>query len=111
MTHLVKPAIWLIIVMCATAGSAPAQEVGSAQQGLRLAHQECAECHLVDKVAGRSSNPAAPSFETIAKTEGLTSAALTAMLQTSHRTMPNVVIKGGDLNDMVAYILSLKERD
>jgi hypothetical protein len=63
----------------------------------------------VDKVAGSSTNPAAPTFETIAKTDGLTSTALIAMLQTSHRTMPNIVIKGSDINDIVAYILSLRE--
>ena len=44
-------------------------------------------------------------------TPGLTGAALTAMLQSSHRTMPNIVIKGGDIADIVAYILSLKEND
>ena len=105
------PLFGILIAAWAMAGAAQAQQVGSAQQGQRLARQACAECHLVDKVAGRSTNSAAPTFETIARTKGLTSAALTAMLQTSHRTMPNVVIKGGDINDIVAYILSLKGSD
>ncbi len=39
-------------------------------------------------------------------TPGLTGAALTAMLQTSQRTMPNT-----DISDIVAYILSLKESE
>jgi len=98
-------------MICATASSAQAAQVGSAQQGLRLAREACAECHLVDKVAGRSTDADAPTFETIAMTPGLTSAALTAVLRTSHRTMPNVVLKGADINDIVAYILSLKEGD
>jgi hypothetical protein len=38
----------------------------------------------------------------------MTSIALTAALQTSHRTMPNVVIKGDDADNIVAYILSLQ---
>jgi len=92
-------------------GQAHAQDIGSAQQGLRLARDTCAQCHLVDKVAGRSTDVNAPTFEAIANTPGLTSAALAAALQTSHRTMPNVVIKGADINDIVAYILSLKESD
>jgi hypothetical protein len=50
----------------------------------------------VDKVAGRSSNAAAPSFERIANVPGMTSAALTAALRTSHETMLNVIIKGND---------------
>jgi hypothetical protein len=58
----------------------------------------------VDKVAGRSSNADAPTFEAIAKTPGLSTAALAASLQTSHRTMPNVVIKGDDADNIIAYI-------
>jgi hypothetical protein len=39
----------------------------------------------------------------------MTSAALTVALQTSHRSMPNFVIKGHDAQNIIAYILSLKE--
>lgn len=95
--------------MVATA--AQAQQAGSVQRGLRLARDTCADCHLVVNEAGRSVIPQAPPFATIAMTPGLTSTALTAMLQTSHRTMPNIVIKGDDIADIVAYILSLKESD
>ena len=42
---------------------------------------------------------------------GLSTAALAASLQTSHRTMPNVVIKGDDADNIIAYILSLKARN
>jgi mono/diheme cytochrome c family protein len=93
-----------------TVGNLHAQEVGNANQGLRIARAVCAECHLVDKVPGRSSNAAAPTFEHIANIPGMSSAALTAALRTSHQTMPNVIIKGSDLNDVIAYILSLNER-
>jgi mono/diheme cytochrome c family protein len=90
---------------------AHAQQIGSVHQGHRLAQRLCAQCHLVDDVAGRSTNAAAPTFAAVAKTPGLTERALTAALQTSHRTMPNIVIKGADINDIVAYILSLKAND
>jgi hypothetical protein len=40
----------------------------------------------------------------------MNSAALTAALRTSHETMPNVIIKGSDLSDVIAYILSMSER-
>lgn len=105
------PMVRFIIAAWAMAGSAQAQQVGNARQGLRLAQEACAPCHLVVKETGRSTNPDAPTFEAIAKTPGLTSAALAAMLRTSHRTMPNIVIKGTDMNDIVAYILSLGESD
>lgn len=105
------PVCLIIAATLAAAGGAQAQEVGSVQQGLKLARTQCSQCHLVVKEAGRSTNPAAPTFATIANTKGLTSAALITMLRTSHRTMPNVVIKGADINDITAYILSLKEGD
>ena len=98
-------------VICAAAGSAQAQQAGSVQRGLKFARQACSECHLVVKEAGRSTNPDAPTFAAIAQTRGLTSAALRSALRTSHPTMPNIVIKGDEINDIVAYILSLKERD
>jgi len=103
--------IILAAMIGAAAGSAQAQEADNARQGHKLARAVCSECHLVDNVPGRSTNPDAPTFETIAKTPGLTSAALNSMLHTSHRTMPNIVIKDADAKDIVAYILSLKERD
>ena len=103
--------ISLILALCVAAGTAQAQSVGSPPQGLRLARAQCAECHLVEKEQGGSPNPAAPSFEHIANISGMTSMALTAALRTSHGTMPNVIIKGSDISNLVAYILSLKSGD
>jgi mono/diheme cytochrome c family protein len=104
--------IGVIIAVCfAAAVVARAQAIGNPREGLKVARAMCAECHLVDKVPGRSPNAAAPAFESIANVSGMTSAALIAALSTSHETMPNVIIKGSDMNDIVAYILSLKDRD
>src|SRR6516165_6960487 len=100
----------LIVAMCVAAvDCAWAQSIGSPSQGLRLARTQCAECHLVEKGSGPSPNPAAPTFEDIANIRGMTSAALTAALRTSHKTMPNVIINEADTSDLVAYILSLKD--
>ncbi len=117
MRWLVDTAARVCIILAAitlaapTVPSAQAQQAGNARRGLSLARQMCSECHLVDKAAGRSANPKAPTFKTIAETPGLTSAALNSVLQTSHRTMPNIVIKGADAKDIVAYILSLEAGD
>jgi mono/diheme cytochrome c family protein len=89
----------LVILLYSAASGAQAQEIGNAEAGLRIAQDACAECHLVVKAVGRSNNPNAPTFEAIARTPGLTRAALAAALQTSHNTMPN----------FMSYILSLKE--
>ena len=99
----------LLVGMTLSVGNLQAQEVGNPHQGLRIARAVCAECHLVDKVPGLSPNPAAPTFAQIANTPGMSSAALTVALRTSHEKMPNVIITGSDLSDVVAYILSLRE--
>ena len=71
--------IGLIFAMSAASLSiAEGQEIGSPRQGQQVAQVQCAECHLVDKVPGRSPDPDAPSFAKIANTPGITSAALIA---------------------------------
>jgi mono/diheme cytochrome c family protein len=107
----VAPAARVVIaaMICVAAGSANAQQIGSVQEGRRLAREVCAECHAIDNADGGSTNPDAPTFKVIANTPGMTSAALTVALQTTHRTMPNLVIKGDASQNIIAYILSLKE--
>ena len=92
-----------------TIGSLQAQEVGNANEGLRIARAVCAECHLLDKLPGQSPNLIPPTFEHIANTPGMNSAAPTAALRTSHESMPNIIIKGSDLSDIIAYVLSLRK--
>jgi len=60
-------------------------------------------------MVGFSPNRDAPPFEKIANIPGMSSAALSAALRTSHERMPNIIIKGSDLTDIIAYVLSLRE--
>src|SRR6187431_3680 len=39
----------------------------------------------------------------------MTATALTVWLQTSHPTMPNIILEPNDVSNVVAYILSLKD--
>jgi mono/diheme cytochrome c family protein len=85
-----------------------AQEAGDAKRGLALAQQICSECHAVTKTQPRSPNPASPRFETIANVPGMTRTALSAALQSPHRTMPNIMLDADQLSDIISYLLSLK---
>jgi mono/diheme cytochrome c family protein len=98
----------MILVALLSATAATAQEFSSVDEGRRFAHEACAQCHGVEK-KGYSTNPQAPAFGDIANISGMTSTALTVALQTSHREMPNLVIKGRDAQDIMAYILSLRD--
>jgi mono/diheme cytochrome c family protein len=87
---------------------ASAQEIGQAGRGLALAQRLCAQCHAVQKDTAASPNPDAPRFQIIASVPGMTSIALTATLNTSHRSMPNILFEPGEQADIIAYILSIK---
>jgi cytochrome c2 len=90
------------------AGTTAAQEMGDAKRGHFLAETVCSECHAIDKGAPRSRNGHAPTFESIANTRGMTATALRVALRTPHMEMPNLVLKDGDIDDIIAYMDTLK---
>ena len=93
------------------AASASAQQSDSVGQGRQLAHAQCAQCHEVESQRYPTETEA-PPFEHIANVPGMTSAALTVALRTSHRSMPDFIIEDRDARNIIAYMLSLKkERD
>jgi mono/diheme cytochrome c family protein len=103
-----KPIILLIVLLAAMTGSLRAQEAGDPRQGCALAQAVCATCHAIER--GRSSpNADAPAFAAIASLRGMSARALIVALQTSHRTMPNLVLGDHETQDVIAYILSLRD--
>jgi cytochrome c len=89
-------------------GQGEAQEIGQASRGLVLVQRLCAECHAIQKEYARSPNANAPRFQAIASIPGMTAMALSAALNTSHRSMPNILLTADEQADIIAYISSLK---
>lgn len=87
-----------------------AHDNSPAQRGRAVAERRCAGCHAVQAGEAASPNAAATSFGRVAATSGMTELALQARLQTSHRTMPNLILDADDMRDVIAYILSLAKR-
>jgi mono/diheme cytochrome c family protein len=98
----------LLAAGLALAGSLQAQDMGDAKRGRALAEGVCAECHAIEKGATRSRNGNAPAFETLARTRGMTPLALLVALRSPHREMPNLVLKGQEIDDIYAYVSTLK---
>lgn len=100
----------LIVVSAAflLPASAFAVELGSPQQGYAYAQSACAECHEVEAGASFSPNPDAPSFQEVADSSGMTARALAVWFRTSHPTMPNLIIPEDDMDNVIAYIMSLR---
>ena len=95
------------IVTFGLSGAAEAQEADP-EAGEAYAEEVCAACHAVQ--AGDLESPLfeALPFQEVADTPGMTELALTVWLQTSHPTMPNIVLEQDDMRNVVAYIRSLK---
>jgi mono/diheme cytochrome c family protein len=107
MTHIAR-LIGVIGIGSTLFAGVPAGAQNPANTGLILARQLCSECHAVERASARSPNPASPPFETIANVPGMTGMALSATLQSPHRSMPNVMLDSNQLGSLVAYILSLR---
>lgn len=78
-------------------------------RGQELAHAWCASCHAVDRGQLRGPNLDAPSFGAVAKLPSNTELALRAFLSTPHGDMPDIKLTPDQIDEIIAYILSLKE--
>jgi len=103
-----KTAILIAAALLVTSHAAKAQEA-DIEAGGAYAEQVCAACHAVLPNEAFSPLPQAPTFQSVADTPGMTEMALTVWLQSSHPTMPNIVLKQDDLRNVVAYIRSLEK--
>ena len=97
-----------MIVLSLAAGFGEAQEIGQPGHGLALAQRLCSQCHAVRKGTDAISQRELTPFQVIASVPGMTSIALSAALNTSHRAMPNIMLQADEQADIIAYILSLK---
>jgi cytochrome c2 len=99
-----------VVLALGFAVSLPAfsQELGNAKQGQMLADTVCSECHAVKKTALRSPNNHAPTFTSIANTPGMSPMAVRVWLRSAHREMPNLVLKEDEVDNIIAYLQTLK---
>lgn len=86
-----------------------AAKVAAPLPGRVYADSACAGCHAVAAGQASSPNPRAPTFEAIANTPGMTLMALNAALHTSHATMPNLIVDPDHIQDLSAYLYTLKK--
>ena len=92
------------------ASLASAQEIGDAKRGLTYAQQQCSGCHAV--LAGQEMSPrrGIATFIDIANTPGMTAMALMVWFQSPHPNMPNLILDPRDRDDVIAHIVSLRDK-
>jgi mono/diheme cytochrome c family protein len=99
------PALALLL----TSVPALAVELGNAAAGLEYAQKVCADCHAVEPDTAMLFSQV-PSFQEVADTTGMTPRALVVWLTTSHPNMPDIILAPDDMDNVVAYIMSLRTK-
>ena len=98
----------VIAALIVTPHSAGAQTEGDARLGESFAEAACSQCHAVGSKQIHSPNRYAPSFSSLANSPGMTATSLHVWFETPHPSMPNLILRSGDKENVFAYILSLK---
>lgn len=96
----------LIMALLLSGGSAAAaQAAGDAEAGHKLAQVWCTSCHIVDDAPQGADT--APPFPTIAQRHQ-DRAWIRAWLASPHPPMPNLNLSRQQIDNVVAYLDSLK---
>jgi mono/diheme cytochrome c family protein len=98
----------IVAVLFALSSAADAQEVGNVEAGHAYAKKICAECHAVERGETESPYLDLPTFQAVADSPGITERALAVWLQNPHPNMPNFILPQADMDNVIAYIMSLK---
>ncbi len=103
--------VGVVMFVMSTAGHGQDGEetMGSVQAGRDFALSLCADCHIVSADQMEPALLNVPSFWEVANTQGMTETWIRAFLVTPHENMPNYVLSQKEMDDVIAYILSLKE--
>lgn len=104
----IATAVSLAALTVAGLSPAMAQPGTDVLRGHLFAHHVCGQCHAVDQGRYVSPNTAAPPFESIMSQEENTDMVLLVWLHTPHQSMPDIRVESQDLQDLIAYMSSLR---
>jgi len=86
----------------------PVTSLPDPEHGKELAQRLCSNCHLVE--SGQQHAVAdVPSFHEIANMQGQTEGSIMAKIIIPKHPMPVIPITKPELNDLAAYIMSLRD--
>ncbi|NQV81965.1 MAG: cytochrome c [Alphaproteobacteria bacterium] len=106
-----KQPIYVAIVLAVLASIAHAQDMrrGNALEGKRMALDLCSGCHVVAPEQTRPAIDVVPPFATIANNAETTEFRIRVFLHdTPHPIMPNFIFTDEEVENLAAYILSLR---
>jgi len=100
----------LLAVLTSAASAAGQPLPGDPQDGAAIAQRQCASCHDVSPGRSLARVAVAPGFQVIADRTTSTSISLRVFLWTPHADMPDVMLTPEQVDAVVSYILSLRDR-
>jgi mono/diheme cytochrome c family protein len=105
-----KPAAATVLILLAgsLATAQAVEQAGLVEDGLRIARETCAECHVVE--GDRKPSLESPSFAAVAAMPSTTSVSIKVFLKTPHANMPDIILSEAEIDALAAYILSLRKR-
>jgi mono/diheme cytochrome c family protein len=103
-----RGAVALMLFLGAAAPALAQPEPGDARVGQRLAVTWCANCHQIAPGGPGPVSDTAPQFQAIMRMPSTTSMSLRVFLQTPHANMPDYRLTREQMDDLVAYMLSLR---
>jgi mono/diheme cytochrome c family protein len=84
-------------------------DIGGIASGRQVAATICANCHEISPT-NYPTTVIAPKFDDIANLPSTTALSLKVFLRSNHNLMPNFILSNDDTDDVIAYILSLKQK-
>ena len=102
----------LVTISCVCLFSLPAvaQKLpGDPGAGRTIAQRGCAQCHVISATERRAAVNGAPTFVGLARDRSMTQARLQGFMQAPHPPMPDLALTRKEINDVTAYILSLRK--
>jgi mono/diheme cytochrome c family protein len=79
-----------------------------AEQGRDIARRWCSSCHVVEKTATQALANGLPTFPAMARRADLSADRLRAAMNPQHSRMPDFALTKRQQDDLIAYILSLR---
>ena len=96
---------WIAVAMVIVPQMAAAQDVES---GSSIAKRWCADCHTIERTPAGARADSVPSFVDVAARPGISKQSLHTSMTAEHGRMPNFSLTNAEMNDLSAYILSLR---
>jgi cytochrome c len=96
----------MLLCLMLAAIAAPTARADLAR-GTQLAHQWCANCHVIGGNPAGAVPQGPPSFQAVARS-GMTADQLRAFLSHPHGAMPDLSLTRAEIDDLIGYIETLR---